>query len=56
MSFLIISYGAVKKVEQIDKSQLGYVKDGTIDSIINLDDLTFFDAETNSWKEVPAGV
>lgn len=54
MKYLIVQYDKPKITTELTKLQLGYARDGVIECIINLEDMTYFDGDANEWKEVPS--
>lgn len=48
----VISRGFIETVDTITKYDLASVLNGSIDMIINLTDMTWFDADENEWKEI----
>jgi hypothetical protein len=37
----------------ITKTELAYAKDGILDCIVDLENMTYFDGDNSEWKEIP---
>ena len=53
MKYIKVSHNILWGKSEITKSDLVEVLQGRTDTILKLDDLTYFDAEANAWKPIP---
>ena len=53
MRYLIVQYDEPRLMPSITKTELAYAKDGILDCIVDLENMTYFDGDNSEWKEIP---